>query len=126
MKLAVQNVAALLITPERGVGTALLELQAHERAMDDFLSRIECQQPAGCLGRVLPPASFDLHRQQLSENGKSAAPVVKTLAREPLIESRDSAGKAFQKIAAVEVRRFPQRVDRPGRDERVEARHIDV
>src|SRR5213079_1929051 len=100
-ELAAEDLGALLIAAQRGVGAALVELQTHERAVDDFLRRIEREEPPGGLDRALPPAGPDLRRQQLAEDADADAPVAETFGGEPFVVAFDGADEAFEEVAAV-------------------------
>src|SRR5205814_6357472 len=83
VELAAEDLRAFVVAAQRGVGTALVELQAHERAVDDFLRRVKRQQPPRGLDGALPPAGADLRGQELAEDADDDAPVAEALGGEP-------------------------------------------
>ena len=122
---ALEDVGAFLVAAQRGVGTALFELQPHQRAMHDFLRRIEREQTAGGVGGVLPPPGLDLRGQQLAEDRERGVPVVEAAFGEPFVEAGKIAVEVIEQIAAINLGRGADRVQRIVRGENIEARDVD-
>ena len=99
--LAAQHVGAILIAAQRRVGTSLLELQAHERAMDDFLRRIERQQPRRRLASPLP--TIPRGSAPSADCRRSPSPRARTSAAAP---------RASRRTRAMPVVKFASRLPR--------------
>ena len=111
-ELAAEDVGAFLITAQRRVGTPLLELQPHQRAMHDFLRRIEREKFSRGLDRALPPAGIDLRGEQPPEDRHRAAPIREAAFSEPVIERLNAGRKTFEQIAAIDIRGVAHVIDR--------------
>src|SRR5579859_1578347 len=94
--------------------------------MDDFLRRIESEQPARGFRGALPPAGFDLRGKQLSKHRERRSPVVEPLAGEPLIECRDPARVVLEKVSAIHIGSLAKRMNGSNGYERIESRRIDL
>ncbi len=115
-----------MVAAQRGVRLSLLELQPHERAVDDFLRRIERQEAAGRLRRALPPSGVDLRAQQLSEDRKGDAPVADALVGDPFVEAAKAGRESLQEIGAIELRRLADALDRAGQRQPFETAGVDL
>src|SRR5207248_8840374 len=97
-----------------------------ERAVDDFLRRVEREETPGDVDGALPPAGADLRGEQLAEDADADAPVAEALGGEPLVVALDGADEAFQEVAAIELGGLAQRRDRAVLVELEEAKRVDV